>query len=148
MRVCVYACVCVRVCVCVFSCMTARERVHRVCVCVYVCEQSIVCVFVCVGGGDTTCLLLSTLIAVFCQDCSEGTEKEEDYRTRECRKYNDNYYGGRRYQWEAFINRKCRTEHDHSYHWSHFYTYTHTHTHTHTQSKTELLALLIVFSCS
>lgn len=40
----------------------------------------------------------------------ECPERGEDYRTVECRKHNSNYYGGRRYEWEAFINPYARCE--------------------------------------
>ncbi|KAK7486839.1 hypothetical protein BaRGS_00021986, partial [Batillaria attramentaria] len=42
------------------------------------------------------------------QECPGG--RGEDYRTTECRKHNRNFYGGRRYEWEAFINPYERCE--------------------------------------
>lgn len=49
------------------------------------------------------CLFVCVYACMVAQECPGG---EQDYRSVECQKHNDRYYGGHRYEWEAFINRE------------------------------------------
>lgn len=68
--------------------------------CAFILMIVCVCMHMYVMFVRVMCLRVCVLVA---QECPGG---EQDYRSVECQKHNDRYYGGHRYEWEAFINRE------------------------------------------